>query len=125
MRDGVWTKSLEHKMQREWFCSASQMVHATRLARGSEQKDEVDEPIPRTTLEMREFIKKRLHSIMLNGEAKDVIKAGEVMAKLVGASAPEVDLRTHLATMGPEDRIAYCETLMETCAAIIKATREG
>lgn len=114
MEGGTWTRAAEHKMLREWQVTASQMVQAVRAARGK-----IEEDLP-TVGDLRTEMVLRLRRIIASGEDRDAIKAAGEISRLMGANAPEMDLKQHLQGMSVDDRRAYCLRLKGMCERVLE-----
>lgn len=120
MAGGAWTKAVEHRMMREWSVTAGQMVRSIAEARGTP----VTKPDPAAPGDIRGELIARLRTIVQTGEDRDSIKAADTLSKLVGANAPEVDIRQHMIGMPAEERRAYCERLRDMCTQVLESIEE-
>lgn len=115
MEGGEWTRAAELKMMREWSVTAAQMVASVRKARGL-----IEEALP-SVVDLRAEMIVRLRRIIATGEDRDAIKASAEVARLVGASAPDMDLKQHLAIMTIDERRAYLTRLRATVDKALEA----
>jgi hypothetical protein len=120
MAGGAWTKAVEHRMMREWSVTAGQMVRSIAEARGTP----VTKAAPVAPGDIRGELVERLRTIVQTGEDRDSIKAADSLAKLLGANAPEIDIRQHMLGMPSEERRAYCERLRDMCVQVLESIEE-
>lgn len=114
MASGAWTRAAEHRLMREWSVTAGQMVRAVAEARGVTPA--APDTAPKT---LRDELIARLSRVVREGEDRDAIKASEALGRIIGANAPEVDIRQHMVGMPPEERRAYCVRLRDMCEQVL------
>lgn len=77
------------------------------------------EEIDGTPSAIRAMVIRRFTRIVQSGSGIEVIKAGEALAKLVGANAPAVDLVSHVRSLSLEDRRAFCLKIKKQAEEIL------
>lgn len=77
------------------------------------------EEIDGTPSAIRAMVIRRFTRIVQSGSGLEVIKAGEALAKLVGANAPAVDLVSYVRSLSLEDRRAFCLKIKKQAEEIL------
>lgn len=72
-----------------------------------------------TQSSVRAMLIRRYTRMVQSGTGLEVVKAGEALAKLVGANAPAGDLVSHVRSLSLEDRRAFCLKIKKQAEEIL------